>query len=1114
MKKDIKKNQQQNKENKELERNDIHPNDTQRQWSGSRSSRGRSSEEEDIWSQRRSQADKEMEIVVQRAKQRKEEEEKRFNQERKQGAAKKLMELEEKIQKRDRDNQDGVGTINPSSVPPKPINHVDIPLPEFQKEKERERDVPRDRDNRSRTPNESNEGKNQSGNQGSSFRHLTQIEGKNFPRKHQKQSELRDRDRNIRENGASFSKQFQNDLPPRFLKHQRNNSNSNLQGQQQYHQFDNRWGSGQSPPKAQQQLPHGRNMRQDSPDIERDIEDDRKDYLRQSSDDSYRSSHHLTQESSQKSQDIRYDDLQNGRHQTYDQQYSRRDREEDKWQKDKEDTRHPNYDQQYGRRERDEEKWHKDKEDRWHKEKERQDKKQDDHPMRQGSDDWSEKRDKPREEKPLERYDRLERDRPQRPDSRDSRSTRHSRDSEPRDYMGSWSETAYEPPYEEKTRDHREDRRAVPGPITKDRIEADDMRSEKRNLTQLKRGQPIVVKSEIKKEEKEEPESKKESQIIGTWADSIPPALEEAENKFEEEKKAADSHKSETKQFGEQFKKMDKTDDYKDRNRGRQHSGNKGWGVGLNDYHSRNSNWQKRPPSRGHKSGRLGHEYHGTDSDASIEDHSTEKNDSRDHKNDMKLDSREQRSPKPSKKLEKDEKNRDNKQEKPINDQKKQDKPEKKDNYVPRGEPSRHGRGGGNFRSGRMGGLGKRIDGYGPPPSKSPFSHHDDKEKKVTEEVPTDNVQSVEDKTKQNQQALAAGIIGKSKVDTAQSSDEKNRARSKPDIRKNKPRGKDEVCDTNSENSDEKDKKDGRRGLDRKMQSSRLQNSNRGRNNPPRMGGEKRNYDAPRSENESRQNSNNSLKKDDKVNEQNILANAIADISLKNRDENEPAEEKDDKSSLNGDSEGFQEVKSKKTGKERQKSVDDKQQSKNTPKNEPVKDMSKGDRDRDRDRKLKTSAVQLTQQQIQNIPSLMATPINPPPVLPQPKNQFDRPRQSKLAPRFAKQKLQKAQMQQQVHGLCDVNDLNKVNQGMNVYGMKDAVSVAAPVSSCAWDKPLGLRNIEHDGMLGVAIDGVKGLDQTQQSSQGASPNNEKVIVGIFFFNIFNSYGKLIGSGIF
>ncbi|KAJ8917990.1 hypothetical protein NQ315_011443, partial [Exocentrus adspersus] len=1024
VKKDAKKQQ-----NKDSERSDSHANDApQRQWSGSRSSRGRSSEEEDLWSQRRSQADKEMEIVVQRAKQRKEEEEKRFNQERKQGAAKKLMELEEKIQKRDRDHLEGGVTSS------KPVNHVDIPLPEFQKDKER------DRDNRSHTPSEPADGKNQSGNHGpSSFRHLTQIEGKSFPRKHPKQSENRDRDRNARENGASFSKQFQNDLPPRFLKHQRNNSNSNLQAQQ-YHQFDTgapRWAPSQGP------KPHGRNLRQESSDV--DLEDDRRDYLRQSSDDSYRSSHHSHQE---KPQDNRYDD---DRHQIYDSQYNRRDREDDKWQKDKEDVRHPTYEQQYNRRdrERDEDKRPKDKEDRWHKEK-------DDHPVRQG-DDWNDKRDKAE-------------NRPQRPDSRDSRSTRHSRDSEPRDYVGAWSETPYESPYEEKLRDHtpREDRRAVPGPITKDRIEADDMRSEKRSLTQLKRGQPIVVKSEMKKDDKE----------TSAWADAIPPALEEAEKKLEEEKKAA-----ENKHFSEQ-KKTDNVDDGRDRNRPRQHPGNKGWG-GPNDYHSsRAPSWQKRPPSRGHKSGRLGHDYHLTDSDGSKEEEmggrldyysayrdDSEKYDSRYQKSDTKPDPRDQKSPKPSKKFEKDDKNRDNKQEKSASDQRKPDKLEKKESYVPRGEPSRHGRGGGNFRSGRMGGLSKRIDGYGPPPSKSPFGHHEDKEKKTTEET-SDAATVSEDKTKQNQQALSAGIIGKS----SQNLDDKSKARvPKPDIRKNKPRGKDEMCDTNSENSDEKDKKDGRKVQDRKMSSSKPQSSSiRGRNNPPRLGGEKRSYDAPTS----RQNSNNSLKKDDK--DQNVLANAIADISLKNRDDSDPGEDKNDKGAASGDSEGFQEVKTKKTVKERQKSIDDKPQpSKVPPKIDSNKDIVKS-------KPKGVTSSQLTQQQIQNIPSLMATPVNPPARAPPAQEP------SKLAPRFAKQKLQKAQMQHQVQGLCgDVGDIGKVN----VYGMKDAGAVSvAPVSSCAWDKPLGpqLRNIEHDGMLAIAMDGVKGLDQPQQS-QGASPNNEKMM---------------------
>lgn len=73
-----------------------------------------------MWAQRRRQQSEEIAQVVERAKQRKEEEEKRFN-ETKMKAAKKLMELDEKIEERNRrhykDTDDGLGgTINPSSV--------------------------------------------------------------------------------------------------------------------------------------------------------------------------------------------------------------------------------------------------------------------------------------------------------------------------------------------------------------------------------------------------------------------------------------------------------------------------------------------------------------------------------------------------------------------------------------------------------------------------------------------------------------------------------------------------------------------------------------------------------------------------------------------------------------------------------------------------------------------------------------------------------------------------------------------------------------------------------------------------------------------------------------
>lgn len=125
------------------------------------------------------------------------------------------------------------------------------------------------------------------------------------------------------------------------------------------------------------------------------------------------------------------------------------------------------------------------------------------------ADDWHERRDKYREDK--ERYER-----PQRPDSRDSRASRDSRhsresirESEPREFHdhGSWADTPFEPAYEEKKKEHfKEDRgRQVPGPITKDRIEADDFKNEKRGLTQLKRGQmPEKKISDGKKEDTKE----------------------------------------------------------------------------------------------------------------------------------------------------------------------------------------------------------------------------------------------------------------------------------------------------------------------------------------------------------------------------------------------------------------------------------------------------------------------------------------------------------------------------------------------------------------------------------------------------------------------------------
>lgn len=176
-------------------------------------------------------------------------------------------------------------------MPAKGINHTPIPLPEFQKDKERSDRNERDgRDNRSGTPNDtSSHDDSKRNDSGNNFRHLTQIEGKNFPRKSAsgggKQSDRDNRDRERgdgRSQNGQFSRHFQNDLPPRFLKNQqRNNSQNNLQqaGMQQPAQHFGQWSAPQSggvaPPNAAKSSPGINRNARDSPDRTRD-EDDRR----------------------------------------------------------------------------------------------------------------------------------------------------------------------------------------------------------------------------------------------------------------------------------------------------------------------------------------------------------------------------------------------------------------------------------------------------------------------------------------------------------------------------------------------------------------------------------------------------------------------------------------------------------------------------------------------------------------------------------------------------------------------------------------------------------------------------------------------------------------------
>ncbi|CAG9772485.1 unnamed protein product [Ceutorhynchus assimilis] len=970
-------------------------------WNSGRSEnyRGRQSEEDEAMSQKHRQHQKEVDLAIQRAKQRKEEEEKRFSEESRQRAQKKLQELNEKVrEKRDRDRETEIGTISPSAVPPKPINHVEIPLPEFQKDKEKEQ-RPRGSQHEVTPPKEDN---NTSG-----FRQMTQIEGKSFSRKPQQKFERDHRE----QNGPNFSKHFQNDLPPRFLKNQQRNTGSTQnpsQSNYSHYEPNNRWSSNA------QRAP-SRGARPDSP--ERHNEDHR-EYRRQSSDDSYRSSHHSQSESTQKPSDNRYSE----------ESYSSNKRDEDKWQKEPRYNKPEVHDRHY--------------------------------------------EDRRSQEKSFER--------PQRPDSRDSHtshtshtshgsqssiSNRRSRDIDLKESMGSWNEDV-EAAYEEKKEKERlkdEKRTApallVPGPITRDRIEADDF-NEKRNLTQLKKGEmPPPKKVEVPKKD-----DKARSNEKLAWAESVTPA-EEVEHKKEPEAKPVESKKP-----------QQQHDDYKDRqNRtNRSYSQSKSWGSSgsSSDFHSRGPSWgnKQRPPSRGHKLGGRDFYSHGTDSDGSTDTYPVDSKDSKII---------------PKKPFDKEEKNRDNRQEKTAEQKKphpqsqQAEKVDKKDGsgYVPRGEPSRHGRGGANnFRGSRMGGMGKRIDGYGPPPSKSPFGHHEDK-KTTTEETSVETSKSsfaATDKIKQNQEALSAGIIGRSRQE---SSEDKNKAKLKPDNRRNK---KDEEKDNTSDLSDSSKRQPiSRSSSQRGIPNNERRVGNDRRNNPPppRTGGEKRGFEAK--------------KADMKPDPQNLLASAIADITLKNRDD-EVKEQKGSSSDLNGDSEGFQEVKSKKTTKERPK-----EEKKGPPlaRNDTIKDAKL-----EKKPLGKPSSTQMTQQQIQNIPPLMSTPVNPPQMLPN-KNQYDsrdqrsNNRQHKLPPRFAKQKMQK-QMQQQM--MNDISgDLNKVQPQGHAYGMRDNVQTVLPAAGSAWDKPLGpqLRPSEHDAsvMLGVSLDGVNLDPATPTSGHGASPGGDKAL---------------------
>ncbi|KAF5289512.1 hypothetical protein FQA39_LY15067 [Lamprigera yunnana] len=959
--------------------------------------RSRSNEEDEVWVQRRRQQSEEVAIVIERAKQRKEEEEKRFLV-MKQAAAKKLQLLDEKSKsKHDKELDDNQGTINPSVVPPQPINPVPIPVPDWEKEKER-----------SRTPVE-NKSQYRENASASEFRKMAQIDGRNFVRKETRSAE---RDSRERERDApSFSKQFQSNLPPRFQKrHQMRNNPSpqpSQSGPQSYlDQSDTRW---QNQSKSLNDA-----RKRDAEDENKEQDDNLRDVGKTPTDDSYRTSYRSFVDITHKiDEDCEFEYTKNSI--------------------------------------------------------------LDEHTIsRQNSDDSR-----------LERFER-----PQRPDSRDSRASResrHSRESESRDYHSSWADVPFDSGFDEKRKDHfREDRRAVLGLITKERIEAEDLKSEK-NLTQLKRGYiPEKRNSDLKKDEEKveniwedskmnEKHDKDETNSLDVWTDTILNSIPET-NPFLEDKPKLDFNK-EDKQDDDLEKtdkvpekdKEDKRNMTSNRRRGEQHRHQQPWANAC----IYRSSWLKKSDMRrgGSRNGALkkptmgkNNEWHGTDSDVSIDEMSISTENGKDDQS-MKAS---------SKKFEKDEKNKEVKQEKFGNGDRKLDS-NRRDSYVPRGEPSRHGRGASNFRS-RVG-LSKRIDGYGPPPSKSPFSQLEDKDKKVQSDdgvvqgIPADDT-IPEDQINPNQTFSTSTSVVDKEFGLKVVDDRSDANKIKNDENSN------DNCDMsdNSEDNGPKSRRFNQKTVSGINRSLSAVNANR-RNNPaPRFTNDKRtNYSTG-----GRQSSNISLKTylNKKEKEE------VKDCSNKKEsmEDLENIENKIEGSTI-CDSDGFQEVKSKKTGL-RQKPFDEKLMCRSTSKTE-----------KDRITNKKTTSAQLTPLQIANIPSLMDTPINPPALVSQinnNKNQFDRSRQNKLPPRFARQResrLQKAHMQQ---SMCDVNELGKVNHNINMYGIKDSQGSSGGRISNAWDKPLS-THLRTEQMLSVCIDTSKTLEQPQQTSQDNSPNIDKVM---------------------
>ncbi|XP_070167934.1 protein PRRC2C isoform X10 [Polyergus mexicanus] len=194
-------------------------------------------EDDETWNERR-RIKVEVAFVIERARLRKEEEEKRFQESTKQAAAKKLQDLEQKMKEKQAKHKDEERTQSSESKSLISIPPVPLPIPEWEREKEnRERE-------RSRTSSEGKDEKiiasgrdnlaRESRNQGlADFRQndrqtfLRQQDTVRSERERERDRNRDQRDSRDREQPA-FSRHFQNNLPPRFQKQQAERSNANF----------------------------------------------------------------------------------------------------------------------------------------------------------------------------------------------------------------------------------------------------------------------------------------------------------------------------------------------------------------------------------------------------------------------------------------------------------------------------------------------------------------------------------------------------------------------------------------------------------------------------------------------------------------------------------------------------------------------------------------------------------------------------------------------------------------------------------------------------------------------------------------------------------------------